>query len=82
MPLMRRERKIASVMFADVKGSTEVVSQDDPERASEWLGHALDLMRNAVHRFGGTVNRVQGDGIMALFGAPRADPVIAINDGV
>jgi class 3 adenylate cyclase/tetratricopeptide (TPR) repeat protein len=69
-PVMRRERKIASVMFADVKGSTEVVSQDDPERASEWLERILDVMRNAVHRFGGTVNRVQGDGIMALFGAP------------
>lgn len=70
LPSMRRERKIASVMFADVKGSTEIVSQDDPERASEWLEHILDVMRTAVHRFGGTVNRVQGDGIMALFGAP------------
>jgi class 3 adenylate cyclase/tetratricopeptide (TPR) repeat protein len=69
-PLLRRERKIATVMFADVKGSTEVVSQEDPERASEWLGHAVNLMSDAVHRFGGTVNRVQGDGIMALFGAP------------
>ncbi len=67
---MRRERKIASVLFADVKGSTEIVSHDDPERASEWLEHILDVMRNAVHRFGGTVTRVQGDGVMALFGAP------------
>ncbi len=57
-------------MFADVKGSTELVSRDDPERASERLEHVIDLMREAVHRFGGTVNRVQGDGIMALFGAP------------
>jgi class 3 adenylate cyclase len=57
-------------MFADVKGSTEIVSIDDPERASEWLEHILDVMRNAVHRFGGTVTRVQGDGVMALFGAP------------
>lgn len=66
----RRERKIVSVMFADVKGSTEVVSSDDPERVSEWLEHIVDVMRSAVHQFGGTVNRVQGDGIMALFGAP------------
>src|SRR5262245_19880774 len=57
-------------MFADVKGSTELVSRDDPERASERLEHVIDFMREAVHRFGGTVNRVQGDGIMALFGAP------------
>src|SRR5262245_35740300 len=57
-------------MFADVKGSTELVSRDDPERASERLEHVIHLMREAVHRFGGTVNRVQGDGIMALFGAP------------
>jgi class 3 adenylate cyclase/tetratricopeptide (TPR) repeat protein len=67
---MRRERKIASVMFADVHGSTEIVSHSDPERASEWLEHILNVMRGAVHRFGGTVNRVQGDGLMALFGAP------------
>jgi class 3 adenylate cyclase/tetratricopeptide (TPR) repeat protein len=70
LPGMRRERKIASVMFADVKGSTEIVTHSDPERASEWLEHIIDLMRIAVHQFGGTVNRVQGDGIMALFGAP------------
>ncbi|WP_172627063.1 ATP-binding protein [Bradyrhizobium ivorense] len=57
-------------MFADVKGSTEIVSHSDPERASEWLERIIDLMRIAVHRFGGTVNRAQGDGIMALFGAP------------
>ena len=57
-------------MFADVKGSTEVVSKDDPEHASEWLERIVDVMRRAVHQFGGTVNRVQGDGIMALFGAP------------
>lgn len=69
-PAMRRERKIASVMFADVQGSTEIVSHSDPERASEWLEHILNLMRGAVHQFRGTVNRVQGDGIMALFGAP------------
>src|SRR5262245_8647801 len=66
----RRERKLVSVMFADVTGSTELVNREDPERASERLEQILHLMREAVHRFGGTVNRVQGDGIMALFGAP------------
>ena len=69
-PPTRRERKLVSVLFADVKGSTEVISHEDPERASERLERAIDLMRDAVHRFGGTVNWVQGDGIMALFGAP------------
>ncbi len=66
----RRERKIVSVMFADVKGSTQIVGENDPESASEWLEGILDVMRGAVHQLGGTVNRVQGDGIMALFGAP------------
>src|SRR5215831_5529170 len=66
------ERKQVSVLFADLKGSTELIRDLDPEQAQALLDPALHLMMDAVHRFEGTVNQVLGDGIMALFGAPVA----------
>jgi class 3 adenylate cyclase len=66
------ERKQVTVLFADIKGSTELVSALDPEEASGVLDPALRAMMDAVHRYEGTVNRVQGDGLMAMFGAPIA----------
>src|SRR5215475_13756994 len=66
------ERKQVTVLFADLKGSTELIRDLDPEAAQALLDPALHLMMDAVHRFEGTVNQVLGDGIMALFGAPVA----------
>jgi class 3 adenylate cyclase len=66
------ERKQVTVLFADLKGSTELIRDLDPEQAQALLDPALHLMMDAVHRFEGTVNQVLGDGIMALFGAPVA----------
>ena len=66
------ERKHVTMLFADIKGSTELIEELDPEDAAGRLNPALSTMIDAVHRFEGTVNRVQGDGIMALFGAPLA----------
>ena len=66
------ERKQITVLFADIKGSTSLIEDLDPEDAELRLRPALDAMINAVHRYEGTINRVQGDGIMALFGAPLA----------
>src|SRR5437870_3817614 len=66
------ERKLVTVLFADLKGSTELIRDLDPEAAQHLLDPALHLMMEAVHRFEGTVNQVLGDGIMALFGAPVA----------
>jgi hypothetical protein len=66
------ERKQVTVLFADLKGSTELIAGLDPEEARKLLDPALHLMIEAVHRFEGTVNQVLGDGIMALFGAPVA----------
>jgi class 3 adenylate cyclase/tetratricopeptide (TPR) repeat protein len=60
------------VLFADLKGSTELIRDLDPEAAQGLLDPALQHMMDAVHRFEGTVNQVLGDGIMALFGAPVA----------
>jgi class 3 adenylate cyclase/tetratricopeptide (TPR) repeat protein len=66
------ERKQVTVLFADLKGSTELIRDLDPEAAQRLLDPALHHMMDAVHRFEGTVNQVLGDGIMALFGAPVA----------
>src|SRR5262249_27898166 len=66
------ERKQVTVLFADLKGSTELIRDLDPEAAQQLLDPALQHMMEAVHRFEGTVNQVLGDGIMALFGAPVA----------
>src|SRR5204862_2565724 len=65
-------RKQVTVLFADIKDSTELIKDLDPEAAQQLLDPALHLMMDAVHRFEGTVNQVLGDGIMALFGAPIA----------
>jgi class 3 adenylate cyclase/tetratricopeptide (TPR) repeat protein len=66
------ERKQVTVLFADIKGSTELIEGLDPEEARKLLDPALQAMMEAVHRYEGTVNQVLGDGIMALFGAPLA----------
>src|SRR6516165_2186704 len=66
------ERKQVTVLFADLKGSTELIRDLDPEAAQRLLDPALQYMMDAVHRYEGTVNQVLGDGIMALFGAPVA----------
>src|SRR5215831_15657267 len=66
------ERKQVTVLFADLKGSMELLGDRDPEDARRLLDPVLELMMEAVHRYEGTVNQVMGDGIMALFGAPVA----------
>src|SRR5262245_22560379 len=66
------ERKQVTVLFADLKGSTELIRDLDPEQTQAILDPALHAMMEAVHRYEGTVNQVLGDGIMALFGAPLA----------
>jgi class 3 adenylate cyclase/tetratricopeptide (TPR) repeat protein len=66
------ERKQVTVLFADLKGSMELLADRDPEEAQQLLDPVLERMIEAVHRYEGTVNQVMGDGIMALFGAPIA----------
>jgi class 3 adenylate cyclase/tetratricopeptide (TPR) repeat protein len=70
--VLEGERKQITILFADIKGSTALIDQLDPEDAELRLRPALDAMIDAVHRYEGTINRIQGDGIMALFGAPIA----------
>ncbi len=66
------ERKQVTVLFGDIKGSLELIEGSDPEQAHALLDSAIGAMMAAVHRYEGTVNKVLGDGIMALFGAPLA----------
>jgi predicted ATPase/class 3 adenylate cyclase len=66
------ERKQVTVLFADLKGSMELLAHRDPEEARRVLDPVLTCMMEAVHRYDGTVNQVMGDGVMALFGAPLA----------
>ncbi len=71
-PALEGERKQVTVLFADMKGSLEMLIDRDPEEARALLDPVLELMMEAVHRYEGTVNQVLGDGVMAIFGAPLA----------
>jgi class 3 adenylate cyclase/tetratricopeptide (TPR) repeat protein len=66
------ERKQITVLFADLKGSMELLATRDAEEGRDVLDHVLACMIDSVHRYDGTVSQVMGDGIMALFGAPLA----------
>jgi class 3 adenylate cyclase/tetratricopeptide (TPR) repeat protein len=66
------ERKTVTALFADIKGSTELMEDLDPEEARAIIDPALELMIDAVHRYDGYVVQSTGDGIFALFGAPVA----------
>jgi adenylate cyclase len=86
---IRGELKQVTVLFADLVSSTEIVAQLDAEDAMRRLKPVLDIMCEAVERFEGTVVRTLGDGVLAFFGAPRAqeghallacEAALAIND--
>ena len=70
--VMRTERKIVTVLFADIKSSIDIVAFHDPEQAGDVLTDVVREMSAAVRAYGGVVNQIMGDGIMALFGAPVA----------
>jgi class 3 adenylate cyclase len=70
--ILEGERKTVTALFADIKGSTELMRELDPEEARGIVDPVLHLMMEAVHRYGGYVAQSTGDGIFALFGAPVA----------
>jgi class 3 adenylate cyclase/tetratricopeptide (TPR) repeat protein/ribosomal protein L40E len=71
-PAIEGERKTVTALFADIKGSTELEQDLDPEEARAIVDPALKLMIDAVRRYDGYVVQSTGDGIFALFGAPVA----------
>jgi class 3 adenylate cyclase len=66
------ERKTVTALFADIKGSTELMEDLDPEEARAIIDPALRIMIDAAHHYDGYVVQSTGDGIFALFGAPVA----------
>ena len=66
------ERKMVTFLFADIKGSMDLIEGHDPEEAQAIVDPALKLMMEAVHHYGGYVAQPTGDGIFAMFGAPVA----------
>lgn len=75
------ETRLVTILFADMSGSVATTSELDPEAALDRVSEALEVMSAAVARQGGRIDRYLGDGVLALFGVPRAsedDPVRAI----
>jgi len=66
------ERKLATIVFADLVGSTELGGSQDPERTRALLDRFYDAMAGEIERAGGTVEKFVGDAVMAVFGAPAA----------
>jgi class 3 adenylate cyclase len=66
------ERKIATILFADLVGSTEMGSQQDPERTRALLDRFYDAMAAEIETAGGTIEKFAGDAVMAVFGAPAS----------
>jgi class 3 adenylate cyclase len=75
------ERRVVTVLFADVVNSTGLAERLDPEDWTDIMNEAFPCMTAPVQRYGGTVARLMGDGMLALFGAPTAhedDPQRAV----
>jgi len=79
------ERRVVTMLFCDVKGSTSAAEQMDPEEWGEIINGAFEFMIRPVYRYEGMVARLMGDAILAFFGAPIAhedDPQRAILAGL
>src|SRR6476469_8914036 len=81
----REERKVVSVLFADLVGFTTRAEQLDPEDVQAMLSPYYAQLRGELERYGGTVEKFIGDAVMAVFGAPTAhedDPERAVRAGL
>ncbi len=79
------ERRVVTMLFCDVKGSTAAAEQLDPEDFTEIMNGAFEHMINPVYKYEGTLARLMGDAILAFFGAPIAhedDPQRAVLAGL
>jgi hypothetical protein len=66
------ERKLVTVLFADVAGFTSMSEKLDPEEVHQIMDGCFKILMDEIHRYEGTINQFTGDGVMALFGAPLA----------
>jgi class 3 adenylate cyclase/tetratricopeptide (TPR) repeat protein len=79
------ERRIVTMLFCDVVGSTAMAERLDPEVWTEIMNEVFELLMAPIHRYEGTLARLMGDAIFAFFGAPKAhedDPVRAVTAGL
>jgi class 3 adenylate cyclase/tetratricopeptide (TPR) repeat protein len=79
------ERRVVTILFSDVKGSTAMAENLDPEEWAEIMNEAFDYLTQPIIRYGGTVARLMGDAVLAFFGAPIAhedDPLRAVLAGL
>src|SRR5256886_16609203 len=79
------ERRPIRVLFADIAGSTAIAERLDPEDWTTLVSEAFQRMNHTVERYGGTIARLMGDGLLAFFGAPTAhedDPERAVRCGL
>jgi class 3 adenylate cyclase/tetratricopeptide (TPR) repeat protein len=72
IPVAVAERRVVSVLFADLVGFTALSADRDPEETRELLSRYFDLSRDVIDRYGGTVEKFIGDAVMAVWGAPIA----------
>ena len=70
--ILEGERKLVSVLFADVANYTAMSEQLDPEDVHQIMDGCFSILMDEIHRYEGTINQFTGDGVMALFGAPLA----------
>jgi len=66
------ERKLVTVLFADVASYTKMAERLDPEEVHQIMVGCFKILMDEIHRYEGTINQFTGDGVMALFGAPLA----------
>ena len=66
------ERKLVTVLFADVANYTSISEKLDPEEVQQIMDGCFKILMDEIHRYEGTINQFTGDGVMALFGAPIA----------
>jgi class 3 adenylate cyclase len=79
------ERRVVTMLFSDVRGSTAMAERLDPEEWTDVMNDAYEHLITPVYRYEGTVARLMGDAILAFFGAPRAhedDPQRAVMAGL
>lgn len=84
-PTGSSERRPITILFADIAGSTAIAERLDPEDWTSLIGEAFKRMNRTIERYGGTIARLMGDGVLAFFGAPTAhedDPERAVRCGL
>src|SRR5208283_4311525 len=66
------DRRLATVMFADISGFTAMSEKMDPEEVSQVMKECFSMMEKIIEEYGGTIDKFMGDCVMVLFGAPKA----------